>query len=78
MAKATKTMKQRLYYRSAHAAWFAATQALFNQVAAFYFQVIQAHPDVLNLSNNEALSALEKLTHRTNPLYWWRKATTRS
>ena len=65
MAKATKTMKQRLRYRSVHAAWFAATHTLFNQVAAFYFEVIQAHPDVLNLSNKNALSALEHLTHAT-------------
>ena len=48
MAKATTTMKQALSYRAVHAAWFAATQALFNQVAAFYFEVIQAHPHVLH------------------------------
>src|SRR5260370_35731681 len=65
MAKATKPMKQALSYRSVHAAWFAATQTLFNQVAAFYFEVIQAHPDVLNLPNKDALSALEHLTHVT-------------
>src|SRR5437773_1042206 len=29
MARATKTVKQALSYRSVHAAWFAATQALF-------------------------------------------------
>ncbi len=65
MAKATKTIKQALSYRAVHAACFAATQTLFNQVAAFYVEVIQAHPDVLNLSNKEALSALEHLTHVT-------------
>ena len=41
MAKATKTIQQALTYRSVHAAWFAATQTLFNQVAAFYFEVIK-------------------------------------
>jgi len=65
MAKATTTMKQALRYRAVHVAWFAATQALFNQVAAFYFEVIQAHEHVLDLSNTEALTALERLTHRT-------------
>ena len=66
MAKATKTMKQALGYRSVHAAWFAATQALFNQVAAFYFEVIAAHPAILDLSTKEALTALETLTHTTS------------
>src|SRR5262249_53253096 len=44
---------------------FATTQGLFNRVAAFYFEVIQVHEDVLDLSNKEALSALEILTHAT-------------
>ena len=35
MAKATTTIKQVLNYQPAHAAWFAANQALFNQVVAF-------------------------------------------
>jgi len=54
-----------LNYQDAHAAWFAANQALFNQVVAFYFEVIQAHERVLDLSDKEALRALEKLTHTT-------------
>ncbi len=66
MAKATKTIKQSLRYKAAHACWFAATKTLFNQVAAFYFEVIQAHPGTLDLSSKEALTALEKLTHSTN------------
>ena len=37
MAKATTTIKQALNHRSEHGAWFAANQALFNRVAAFYF-----------------------------------------
>jgi putative transposase len=65
MAKATTTIKQVLHYQDAHAAWFAANQVLFNQVAAFYFEVIQAHERVLDLSNKDALIALEKLTHTT-------------
>ena len=65
MAKATTTIKQVLNYQDAHAAWFAANQALFNQVVAFYFEVIQAHERVLDLSDKEALRALEKLTHTT-------------
>jgi hypothetical protein len=40
MAKATTTIRQMLTYRAEHAAWFAANQTLFNQVVAFYFEVI--------------------------------------
>ncbi|HZU00436.1 MAG TPA: transposase [Ktedonobacteraceae bacterium] len=66
MAKATTTIRQVANTaRSSHAAWFAATQTLFNQIAAFYFQVIQAHEAVLDLPTKEALTALEKLTHAT-------------
>src|SRR6266436_4374964 len=49
MAKATTTIKHVLSYQHDHAAWFAANAALFNHVAAFYFQVIQAHAGVLDL-----------------------------
>ncbi len=65
MATATTTIKQSLRYEEHHATWFAATQALFNQVAAFYFEVIQAHEGILDFSSKEALTALEKLTHAT-------------
>ncbi len=65
MAKATTTIKQVLNYQAEHSAWFAANQALFNRVTAFYFGVIQAHEKVLDLSNKDALTALEKLTHTT-------------
>jgi hypothetical protein len=65
MAKATTTIKQVLNHRSEQSAWFAATQALFNRVAAFYFEVIGAHDGLLDLSTKEALTALEKLTHAT-------------
>ena len=66
MAKATTTIKQVLNSQPQHADWFAANQALFNQVAAFYFEVIQTHAGILDLSNQEALTALEKLTHTTH------------
>ena len=65
MAKATTTIKQVLNYGPEHAAWFAENAALFNRVAAFYFEVIQTHEKLLDLSNKEALTALEKLTHIT-------------
>ena len=65
MAKATKTIRQALNYQPDHAAWFAANQDLFNRVVAFYFGVINAHEKLMDLSNKEALSALEKLTHQT-------------
>jgi len=65
MAKATTTIKQMLNYRSDTQAYFTANQSLFNRVASFYFDVIQAHIKILDLSNKEALTALEKLTHTT-------------
>src|SRR2546423_15182488 len=65
MAKATKTIKQKLGYKSAHSSYFATTKTLFNHVAAFYFEVIVAHPGILELSGKEALAALETLTHTT-------------
>jgi len=65
MAKATTTIKQVVNYQPKHGAWFAANQAFFNRVAAFYFEVIQAHEKVLDLSNKDALTALEKLTYTT-------------
>jgi hypothetical protein len=54
MAKATTTIKQVINCQPDHAAWFAANQVLFNQVAAFYFEVIQAHAGVLDLPAKEA------------------------
>ena len=66
MAKATTTIRESLNYQSQHADSFAANQALFNRVVAFYFEVIQAHAKVLDLSTKEALTALETLTHATS------------
>jgi hypothetical protein len=41
-AKSTTTMRQIFRYQPHQAAWFAATQTLFNRVCACYFEVIQA------------------------------------
>ena len=65
MAKATTTIRQVLNHEFAHGEWLRANQALFNRVAAFYFEVIQAHIKVLELGNQDALRALEMLTHAT-------------
>ena len=65
MAKATTTIRQMLNYRPDVQVYFAANQSLFNRVASFYFDVIQAHIKILDLSKKEALTALEKLTHTT-------------
>ena len=51
MATATKTIRQKLEYRPGISEWFASTQDLFNRVVAFYFDVIQARPGVLDLSD---------------------------
>jgi IS605 OrfB family transposase len=66
MAKATTTRRSSLNYPSQYADYFAANQALFNHVVAFYFEVIQAHAKVLDLPTKEALTALETLTHATS------------
>jgi len=65
MAKTTTTIRQVLNYETDHAAWFAANAALYNRVTSFYFGVIQAHEKILELGNQDALTALEKLTHTT-------------
>jgi len=65
MAKATMTIRQSLNYQPQHTEWLAANQALFNRVVAFYFGCIQAHEGILDLTDKEALTALEKLTHAT-------------
>ena len=65
MAKATITIRQTISTKLEVQSYFAANHALFNRVAAFYFDVIQAHPGILDLTNKEAVPALEKLTHKT-------------
>jgi putative transposase len=65
MGSATTTIRQILHHKPEYRAWFAANQNLFNQVACFYFSVIQAHELVLELGNQEAMGVLEQLTHTT-------------
>jgi hypothetical protein len=65
MAKATTTIRQSLNYPAQYAHYFVENAALFNRVVAFYFACIQAHEGLLALSNKQALTALEKLTHAT-------------
>src|SRR5438552_15323669 len=65
MAKAMKTIRESLHYPPQCAEYFAANQALFNRVVAFYFEVLQAHEGVLDLTTKEALTTLETLTHTT-------------
>ena len=42
-AHATKTLRQPLEHRPGVSEWLGTTQTLFNQVAAFYWQVLDAH-----------------------------------
>ncbi len=63
MEKAITTIKRVLNYPTNHAVWFAVNQALFNQIAAFYLEVIQTQEKFLDFSNKEALRAREMLTH---------------
>jgi len=65
MAKATATIREALCYPPQYALYFAENAVLFNRVGAFYFSCIQAHEGILSLSNQQALTALEKLTHAT-------------
>lgn len=62
MAKAVKAIKKALNGSADYAAWTASNQSLFNRVAAFYFEVIAAHEKILDISNKEAITALERLT----------------
>jgi hypothetical protein len=62
---ATKTLRQPLEHRPGVCPWFTTTRSLFNQVAAFYWQVLDAHPAVLGLPGKESLTTLERLTHTT-------------
>lgn len=64
-AHATKTLRQPLEHRPGVSEWFATTQTLFNTVAAYYWQVLDAHPAVLDLPTKDALTTLERLTHAT-------------
>jgi len=65
MAKAIATIREALCYPPQYAQYFAENAVLFNRVVAFYFSCIQAHEGILSHSNQQALTALEKLTHAT-------------
>ena len=71
----TKTIKQTLEHRFPE--WFKTTEELFNEVTAFYFEIIQNRELILELNNKEALTELECVTHVTKnnlspsfPLKW--------
>ena len=55
MAKAITTIKRVLNYPTDHEMWFAVNQALFNQIAAFYLEMMQTQEKFLDFSNKEAL-----------------------
>ena len=63
--KGDENDQESLDYPPQCAEYFTANQALFNRVVAFYFEVLQAHEGVLDLTTKEALTALESLTHAT-------------
>jgi len=48
MSRARKTIRQQLNYRPEIAGWFDETKTLFNQVVAFYFEVIEDHRGRVN------------------------------
>jgi putative transposase len=58
MAKAMQTIRESLNYPPPFAEYFAANHVLFNRVVAFYFEVIQAHEGVLDLTAKEALTEI--------------------
>ncbi|MBA3533694.1 MAG: transposase [Ardenticatenales bacterium] len=66
MAKSIKTHRTLIESRPGLDEWYEATKMLYNQVVAFYFNLYQAHPGLLDLNQKEALTQAERLTHRTN------------
>lgn len=73
MAKAIRTRRDEIIARPGLAHWYVETKALYNLIVAFYFELYQAHPGLLDLDRKEALTQAEKLTHRTknNPTPLW-------
>jgi IS605 OrfB family transposase len=65
MATVTKTHRNFIDSRPHLTAWYEVTKTLYNQVVAFYFELYQLHPGLLELSQKEALRQAEQLTHRT-------------
>lgn len=73
MAKAIRTRRDEIIACPGLAHWYAETKALYNRIVAFYFELYQAHPGLLDLDPQAALTQAEKLTHRTknNPVPLW-------
>jgi hypothetical protein len=73
LAKAAKTHRNPIVFRPGLDAWFSQTRALYNRVVAFYFELYEVHPLLLDLSAKEALTKAEQLTHTTarNPHPIW-------
>jgi IS605 OrfB family transposase len=63
--QAMRTIRQQITHRPVVSEWFTTTQHLYNAVVRHFFEVLQAHPGVLDLSEKDALKALERLTHQT-------------
>lgn len=70
--KVAKTIRQPIEMRPSFDVWYAETKTLYNQVVSFYFDVYQSELFLLDMGAKDALTAIEKLTHRTvqnpNPL----------
>src|SRR5260370_38416444 len=63
--QAMRTIRQHITHRPVVSEWFTTTQHLYNAVVRHFFEVLQAHPGVLDLSEKDALKPLERLTHQT-------------
>lgn len=63
MKTVTKTIIQRV--KTEKKEYFEKTKEKFNEVCGFYFEVIQGNQSILSLTNKEALTELERLTHKT-------------
>ncbi len=70
---ATKTIRQPVQYRPGLDEWFDSTKDIYNKVVEFYFDLYQAHPLLLEMSQQKALSKVESLTtrnkNRPNPAF---------
>ncbi|MBA3534494.1 MAG: transposase [Ardenticatenales bacterium] len=73
MAQTIKTHRTAIEMRPGLAEWYEATTTLYNQIVAFYFALYEAHPGLLDLNQQEALTQAERLTHCThaNPDPLW-------
>jgi IS605 OrfB family transposase len=60
MASATKTLQYRL--ETNHLDWFQATKELYSEVTGFYLCLLLEKPELLNLSQKDVLTELERLT----------------